>query len=395
MKKIISVLLILLMFVPIVTFGSENELNIYLFYGNGCPHCKEEETWLKSYLKENKHIKMHKYEIWNDSENQKKFIEVHNILDDSSSGIPYLIIGQTVISGFDIEITPERIKNAVEYYSNIKFKDEVGIYLGIVNEDDGEYVNEKYKESEIKIPLLGKKQIKDVSIGISAIIIGIVDGFNPCAMWILIFLISMLLGMKNKKRMWTLGISFLVASGLLYFIFLMSWLNLAMFLNKILYIRVAISFIAVLFGVLQIINFFFKKDDGCEVVDKKNRKKIIKSIQKIIKEKSFFLAVVGIVLLAFSVNIIELLCSLGLPVMFSQILTVNEISTLGKILYSLIYVIFFMLDDIIIFIIAMKTLEIKAISNKYGKYSHLVGGLIMIVIGILMIYKPEWLMFNF
>ena len=118
-------------------------------------------------------------------------------------------------------------------------------------------------------------------------------------------------------------------------------------------------------------------------------------MQKIVKEKSFILALLGIILLAASVNIVELLCSLGLPVMFTQILTINEVSKFGQILYSLIYILFFMIDDIIIFIIAMKTLEIKAISNKYGKYSHLRGGLIMITIGILMIYKPEWLMFNF
>lgn len=100
-------------------------------------------------------------------------------------------------------------------------------------------------------------------------------------------------------------------------------------------------------------------------------------------------------MLAASVNVIELLCSLGLPVMFTQILTINEVSKTAQIIYSLIYVFFFLIDDIVVFTIAMKTLEIKAISNKFGKYSHLIGGIIMLIIGFLMIYKPEWLMFNF
>lgn len=395
MKKTLKVLLFLLLFIPFLVFGSEKDLNIYLFYGDGCPHCKEEEKWFESYLKKNDYIKIHRYEVWYNKDNQEKYSKVHDILNDTSSGIPYLIIGETVISGFDEEITPERIKNAVEYYKNINYKDKVGIYLGIVEDKNEEETKTDYQESEVKIPILGKQKIKDVSIGLSAVVIGLVDGFNPCAMWILLFLISMLLGMKNRKRMWTLGITFLISSALVYFLFLISWLNLAVFLNKILYIRVAIAFVAVLFGVIQVNSFFFKKDDGCEVVDTKNRKKIIKSIQKIVKEKTFILALLGIILLAASVNIVELLCSLGLPVMFTQILTINEVSKFGQILYSLIYILFFMIDDIIIFIIAMKTLEIKAISNKYGKYSHLIGGLIMITIGILMIYKPEWLMFNF
>ncbi len=395
MKKLFKILIFLLMFIPFIVFGSEKELNIYLFYGDGCPHCRDEEKWFETYLKKNEFIKIHRYEIWYSKDNQEKYSKVHEILNDTSSGIPYLIIGETVITGFDEEITPERIKNAIEYYKNINYKDKVGIYLGIVEEKNESDTKIDYEETEVDIPIIGKKKIKEVSIGLSAIIIGLVDGFNPCAMWILLFLISMLLGMKNRKRMWALGITFLISSALVYFLFLISWLNLAVFLNKILYIRVAIAFVAVLFGVLQVNSFFFKKDDGCEVVDTKNRKKIIKSIQKIVKEKSFILALLGIILLAASVNIIELLCSLGLPVMFTQILTINEVGKIGQILYSLLYILFFMIDDIVIFIIAMKTLEIKAISNKYGKYSHLIGGLIMITIGILMIYKPEWLMFNF
>lgn len=395
MKKLTYILLFLIMFIPCVIFGSEKYLNIYLFYGDGCPHCAEEEEWFKTYLEKNKNIKIHRYEVWYDKDNQEKYSKVHEILNDKSSGIPYLVIGESVISGFDKDLTPERIRNAVEYYSNVNYKDKVGMYLGVVSESETGQGETKYEDTKVKIPLLGTKEAKDVSIGLSAILIGVVDGFNPCAMWILLFLISMLLGMKNKKRMWILGITFLASSALVYFLFLLSWLNLSVFLNKVLYIRVAISFFAVLFGVLQVVNFFFKKDDGCEVVGNKNRKRIIKSIQKIIKEKSFILAILGIILLAASVNIIELLCSLGLPVMFTQILAINEVSKVGQILYSLLYVLFFMIDDIIIFIIAMKTLEIKAISNKYGKYSHLIGGLIMIIIGVLMVYKPEWLMFNF
>ena len=196
--------------------------------------------------------------------------------------------------------------------------------------------------------------------------------------------------------MWILGITFLVSSALVYFLFLVSWLNLAIFLNKIIYIRLGIAMVAVILGVVSILKYLNRKDDdGCEVVDSKNRKRIINSIKKIVKEKSFILAILGIVLLAVSVNIIELLCSLGLPVMFTEILAINEVKSGMQLVYSLIYILFFLIDDIIVFIIAMKTLEIKAISNKYAKYAHLIGGLIMLAIGLLMIFKPEWIMFNF
>lgn len=398
MKKILKTLLIAFLFIPMIVYGKENKINIYLFYGNKCPHCAELEKYLDKYLEENKNVILNRYEVWENKENQEKYSKVHEILNDNSSGVPYLIIGNNVISGFDSEITPERIKNTITYYQNIEYKDKVGIYLGTTTEEKENQKSDikKYEEEEISIPIIGKKKGKEVPILLSAVVIGLVDGFNPCAMWILIFLISMLLGMKDTKRKWALGITFLLSSALVYFLFLISWLNLAVFLNKIIFVRMGISIIAVFFGLLTILKFFFvKEDDGCEVVDKKNRKKIINSIKKIIKEKSFILALLGVVVLAASVNVIELLCSLGLPVMFTQILTVNEVSKLSQIIYSLIYVLFFLIDDIVIFIIAMKTLEIKAISNKFGKYSHLIGGIIMLIIGFLMIYKPEWLMFNF
>ena len=154
---------------------------------------------------------------------------------------------------------------------------------------------------------------------------------------------------------------------------------------------------AVIFGAYSIVKFIdtINKDTGCEVVNTNNRRRIITAIKKIVKEKSIFIAILVIALLAACVNIIELLCSLGLPVLFTQILVLNNISPLGKYLYSFIYVFFFLIDDIIIFIIAMKTLEIKTISTKVGKYAHLIGGIIMLAIGILMLFKPEWLMFNF
>ncbi|NLC48151.1 MAG: hypothetical protein GX758_02165 [Tenericutes bacterium] len=398
MKKIIytALLFILLICIPYNIKAEEKTLNLYLFYGDGCPHCKDEEDFLDKYLKENKNVKLYKYEVWYSEENREKLNDVKEILDYSSNGVPFLVIGNSALVGFGKNSSEEKIKNTINYYMEQKFKDKVGIYLGLVEETEENYLDSSYIDEEVTVPIIGNKKASEVPLLLSAILIGTVDGINPCAMWILLFLISMLLGMNNKKRMWALGITFLVSSAAVYFLFLISWLNLAIFLNKIAYIRIGISIIASTFGIYAITKFFFgKKDDGCEVVDSKNRKRIIHSIGKIVKEKSFIIALVGIVALAAAVNVIELLCSLGLPVTFIQILSINEVNKTGQILYSLLYVLFFLLDDIIIFTIAMKTLEIKAISNKFGKYSHLIGGIIMLTIGILILKKPEWLMFNF
>ena len=231
-----------------------------------------------------------------------------------------------------------------------------------------------------------------------SIVIGFVDGFNPCAMWVLLFLIGMLFNMKDKKKMWILGIVFLTTSALVYLAIMLAWLKVAISFNTSSILKLLIALVALIAGAINIRSYIKernKKDDGCEVVDEKKRKKIFSRIKKITTEKKFILSIVGIMALAISVNLVELACSAGLPLIFTQVLAFNNLNFLQYGFYMFLYILFFLMDDIVVFAIAMKTLDIKGISSKYGKYSHLIGGILMLLIGLLMIFKPEWLMFNF
>ena len=156
-----------------------------------------------------------------------------------------------------------------------------------------------------------------------------------------------------------------------------------------------IAIIALIGGIVNFKSFFTSHDSGCEVVDNKRRKKILKKIQSFTRNKSFILALIGVMGLAVSVNLVELACSAGLPLVFTELLVLNHVSSVMKFLYTLLYILFFLIDDLIVFFIAMFTMKITGISTKYNKYSHLLGGLVMILIGILLLWKPEWLMFQF
>lgn len=401
MKKIIYVILFCLLLIPNILFAEEKELNLYLFYGENCPHCKQLKKFLNEYLEDKLNVKLYQYEVWNNSENRKLFTDVMEITEQRRGNVPYLVIGENAIVGYGGEYTDTKIKNNINYYLNMDFKDEVGIYLGVVEDTGEEIIQTATKPDEtiddLALPNNVKGIVKNSPLIISTILIGLVDGFNPCAMWILLLLISMLLGVKDKKRKWILGLTFLITTGVVYFLFLLSWINISLFINGLDFIKLAVATVAIILGILSISKFVKSlfKDEGCEVVDKKNRKRIIKAITRIVKEKSFPLAVLGIILLAVSVNVIELLCSLGLPAAYAQVLAINDVGPKMRILYSFIYVLFFIIDDLLVFFISMKTLELKAISNKYSKYASLISGLLMIIIGTLMLYKPEWLMMNF
>lgn len=409
MKKKIKILLLLFVLLfPLNVFAEEKVVNIHLFYGSGCPHCAAEQKFLDSYLKDKENVKLNKYEVWYDESNQELLKKVQEKLQNKASGVPYTVIGDKVLIGFSETNTPDKIKTYVdEYLNSDDYVDPISdIIAG--KSDNNQKATKKNVKKKVKketkkteeetVPILGKINPKTVSLPLLAVVIGFVDGFNPCAMWILIFLITMLFNMKDRKKMWILGLTFIITSGMVYLAFMLTWLNLATFISKIQYVRLFIAMVALVVGIINLskyANSLTKKDEGCDVVDKKDRKQIMKSITKITTEKKFAAAIIGVMLLAASVNIIELMCSVGLPLLFTQILAMNDLSSFEYGLYIFIYILFFLIDDLFVFFIAMKTSKITAISTKYTKYSHLIGGIIMLIIGVLLIIKPEILMFNF
>lgn len=433
MKKILKFLIVFAVFLllPVSAKADEKVINIHLFYGNGCPHCAAEEEFLSDYLKDRTDVKLYKYEIWYNSHNQELLSKVQKEMGTTNkNGVPFTVIGKKTIVGYADGVTDEQIKDAINYYLNNDYRDYAGEITGKVKKVEvkedttkDESKTEDKKENKIEKaddktsiqkekdkaldevnktlkthPILKKINVKNVSLPIIAVVLGLVDGFNPCAMWILIFLITMLFNMKDRKKMWILGLTFILTSGIVYLMFMLAWLNLATFISKIAFIRLLIAVIALVVGLINVykyIDSLKKKDEGCDVVDKKDRKKIMEKIISITHEKKFIIALLGIMVLAASVNIIELMCSIGIPLLFTQILAMNNLSTFSYMIYMFIYIFFFLIDDIVIFVISMVTLKVTGLSTKYTKYSHLVGGIIMLIIGLLLIIKPELLMFNF
>ena len=335
------------------------------------------------------------YEVDTNEMNYNFYRKVMKETGINGTGVPFTMIGTDYYIGFG-DGDGEAIVNSINKF--LKSDGYIDVISRIKNEEDISQINyNSDPQNERKIPLLGKINIQNVSLPLVSIVIGLVDGFNPCAMWVLLFLITMLFNMKDKKKMWILGITFLVTSALVYLLFMLAWLKVALSFTSIKIIRILIALVAFVGGYINLRSFVksLGKDDGCEVVDDKKRKSIISKIKKIVGEKSFALAIVGIITLAVSVNLVELACSAGLPLVFTQILAINNLSAFGYGFYMFLYILFFLIDDIVIFVIAMLTLNIKGISSKYGKYSHLIGGIIMVLIALLMIFKPEWLMFNF
>ena len=389
-KKILLLLLFILM--PFNTFAlsedytdkvseivgkdvEDGKVNIYFFHKTSFPHCKKEGKLLDSLEQKYENINIYRFEVSGDSQNAKYLDEVKKLFDETSGGVPYTVIGTETFLGYNSYVG-EKLEKTIQNYLDIKKETE-------------------QEKATFNLPIVGKTDAKEVSIPFVAILLGVIDGFNPCAMWVLLFLINMFIDMKDKKKMFILGYTFLFTSALVYFL---SMLGISVVLNvtAVKQIQILIALVALVAGVLNIRTYIKTRNDtGCHVVDDKKRKKMVKRVIKITKQESLFLALIGVIALAASVNLVELACSLGFPAIFSEILALNNVTGPLRILYLIIYVFFYMIDDLIVFTIAVSTFTIAAKSTKYTKYVNLIAGIIMILIGTLLIFKPEWVMFNF
>lgn len=406
MKNIIKIFLaaislsIFFSFTPIDVFAAEsNDVNIYLFWGDGCPHCAKEKEFLKNILPKYPNVKYYNYEIYYNRNNIALMQSAADKINADAGGVPLLIIGDEDIVGYAAGITDKEIESRIKYCSENKCSDAVNSILVKKEEAPKEETKkEEVKKNEPKIinlPIFGEIDAMNISLPLLSVLIGLVDGFNPCAMWTLLFLISLLLGLESRKRMWILGLAFIVTSAFVYFLFMAAWLQLILFIGFVVWVRIAIGLLATFAGGVNLRSYIKDKNNtGCKVTGSEKRQLVFAKMKAIAQQNSLWLALGGIILLAFAVNLVELLCSAGFPAIFTQVLSMSSLSNWQYYSYILLYIFFFMLDDMVIFAIAMFTLKATGISTKYSKWSKLIGGILMIIIGLILIFKPEWLMFG-
>jgi thiol-disulfide isomerase/thioredoxin len=378
---------------PKETRPADNLVNIHLFWSLGCPHCRLEKEFLIKLEAQYPQVRLYTYEITSSPENYELLQKVARQLKINVTGVPVTVIGDRYFIGWlDETTTGAAITAAVEKYVTGPYTDLVSNLA--TDEKSPVLPAEKHIPETIKLPVFGEIHTRNISLPLFTIMMGAVDGFNPCAMWVLVFLIGLLVGMGDRRRMWFLGGSFIAVSAGIYFFFMTAWLNLLLFLGFIFWVRILVGIVALGAGYFNLKEYFISSPGVCKVTSSERRQRVFQKLKDITQQQKFWLALGGIVVLAFVVNLVELICSASLPVVYLQVLTMNNLPAWQYYLYILLYIFIFMLDDLIVYIAAMTTLQVTGLTGKYSRLSHLLGGLAMIIIGFLVIIKPEWLMFG-
>ena len=377
----------------IAAAAAHQPINIYLFWTKGCPHCAQEKEFLAKLAARDPQIKVITLELTESRDNRELFGKVGGELRANISGVPFTVVGERYFIGWLAEdSTGAAITNAVQEARRSGAPDVVADLMGRLANlipPEKQAIPEK-----LPLPLVGEIEIKYLSLGLITLIIGLLDGFNPCAMWVLVFLINLLLGMEDRRKMWILGGTFIAASGVIYFLFMTAWLNFLIFVGFIVWVRIAIGGAALLAGFYNLREYLTDRAGVCKLESGEGRRRRLEKIKEAVHGKKFWLALGGIIVLAFAVNLVELICSAGFPVIYLQILSLNKLPFWQYYLYMLFYIVMYMLDDMIIFVAAMITLQLLGVGTKYKQASNLIGGVLMLILGILLIFRPEALMFG-
>jgi thiol-disulfide isomerase/thioredoxin len=386
MKKLVLIIIVSFLVISATGFSlAEEKIIINSFFSPICPHCADEQAFLKDLEQKHPDVESKNYNVFEKQgiDFLKEMYQEHDVPAQEQGFVPITFIRDRYFLGFD---------------EDIAFDMENYILELIENSSQSEPLPDNRK---IILPIIGEISLSNLSPLALAITLGALDGFNACAMIALGFLLTVLISTGTRKRVFLIGGTFILVSGIVYFLFISAWLNLFLVLEQIQYITLLVGVIIIIFSVFLIKDYFHGIICKlCEVDSRKDNifirfeKKMFAKMQEISEAKtSLPLMLLGVVVVAVGINMVELVCSLGFPLVFTKMLTTYKLSTVSYYSYLGIYILFYMIDDLIIFALAIWTLRITQVSEKYLKAIKLVSAIVLLFLGLTLLFRPEILMF--
>ncbi|MBD3260727.1 MAG: hypothetical protein GF334_03485, partial [Candidatus Altiarchaeales archaeon] len=297
----------LLTILILATFAAAqtHQVDVYFFYSLSCPHCAHEKPFLKNLENQYEWLKVHYLEVSENPENAQLFTKMAVECGQNPQGVPTTIVCGQMKTGYaDDETTGQEIKDMIMH-----------CYLTHTNHSNCEDHNQN--ETQIQIPVLGEIDAKNMSLPLFTLILGGLDGFNPCAFFVLFFLLSLLIHAKSRKRMLLIGSIFVFFSALIYFLFMSAWLNLFLYIGEIKAITTIAGGIALVIAAINIKDYFwFKKGVSLSIPDSA-KPGLYKRMRSLVKATHLPSMIFGTIILAIAANTYELLCTAGFPMIYT------------------------------------------------------------------------------
>jgi len=373
--------------------GEALPITIYVFRGEGCPHCADEEVFLADLIARYPNVKVMDYETWYDADNQALFNQIADAYDFKPQGVPTTFVGDQYVVGFNDNIATQ-IEDAVKYYM------ELGTYPDPMDrlKPEPEATPRPTPQpidvnsTQIDVPLFGNVDLKNYSLLASTLLISLIDGFNPCSLWVLSMLIALSLHTGSRKKVFIIGFVFLTVTAAVYAVFILGLFSVMSIIKYVGWIQVIVSLVAAFFALINIKDYFWYKEGLSLTIADDKKPGIFKKMRNVVNASNNIWATIGAtIVLAVGVSLVEFSCTAGLPMLWTNLLNTQGVTPLTFGLLLLVYMLIYQLDELIIFVPAALTLRSSKFEEKQGRLLKLIGGIIMLVLAFVLLINPAWL----
>lgn len=365
--------------IPAMAANAGPSPEIEVFVKEGCPHCAAAESYLGEFARERPDVRIRFADIRQDPDALARLLELSRMAGIERPGVPTLRIGSELIVGFESAAsTGAQIRAALDRtWPAAAAGGAPG--CGLADQADCKAP----ADNSVRIPFTGRRVgVDDVGLPLFTIVVGLLDGFNPCSMWVLILMISMLATLGDRRRMLAIAGTFVLIEGIAYFAFMAAWLNLFLLIGLSRISEIVIALLAIVAGVINLKDFFAFGRGITLSIPASAKPGIYARLRAILRAERLWPALAGTAVLAVLVQIVELLCTSGFPALYTRILTLRQLDTGAYYAYLLLYNLMYMLDDIAILGVGVVTLSQRRLQEKEGRLLKLAAGIVMLGLGI-------------
>ena len=377
--KVLIVLTVIILFIPSKAAGKDysNEVELWFFWGDGCDLCEDAACWLDEMQSNYPDMVIKRKEVWFDQEEQKRYIGMMEERGMTASWVPGFILNEKVWEGFNENIAFE-IEAKVEEHFNF-------IVYGKTLTGEG------FRGSIISLGPLGSFDIHVHSLITSTLLIALIDGFNPCSLWVITVLLAMILHTKSRGRIAAVGVVFLLVTAMVYGIFITGLFSAFTAATQIGKIRIGVASLALVIAVVNIKDFFFFRKGLSLSVPDRFKPSIYRCGREVSKERPITLTLAITVVFAAGVAIIELPCTAGFPAVWIGLLSEMGVARSSFIALLLLYLLAYLFIEILIVLLALVTMQATRLQEVHGRNLKLISGMVMAAIAIVLLIDPSFM----
>lgn len=355
----------------------ETQVQLYFFWSQKCPHCLKAVPFIESLAREYAWLDVHSAEVSQNRQNLHRYISMADSLGMEASSVPAFMVCGRMITGYD---SPRGVGQEI-------------LALALACKQSPENALSMTDESrEFLLPFLGTIDPQGNSLLIFTLIIAGMDSFNPCAFFVLLFLLSLMVHARSRARMLLIGTTFVLISATVYFMFMAAWLNLFMMVGAVPVITVIAGIIALAIGLINAKDYFLFRQGPSLTIPESAKPGLFRRMRALLKTNNLGAMLLGTAALAIAANSYELLCTAGFPMVYTRLLTLNELGSLQYYGYLVLYNLVYVLPLLIIVLVFSFTLGAYKLSEQQGRFLKLLSGMMMLGLGLVLLFAPDMLL---